>query len=254
MAEFLRNFWYVAGTADEVKADRPLGRTILGEPLVLFRGRDGKAAALDDRCPHRKYALSLGEIRNGEIECGYHGARFDGSGACTAVPSSEVIPRRFQARSYPVLEKHRLVWIWMGDAARADPSLIPADWSLHDEPGWRPVFGYHYVKCHYQLVLDNILDLTHVAFVHKTTLNSPQVANVPLNVQVEGETIRTLRITPNADCPPLFKKARPELGDKIDRWQKSQFSMPSFLIGDMRGYPRGRRICPGRCATASSTA
>jgi len=95
------------------------------------------------------------------------------------------------------------------------------------------------VRGNYQLVLDNILDLTHVAYVHKSTLNSPQVSQSPLEVEIEDDTIRTLRITRGADCPPLFKRAREDLGDTIDRWQKSQFFMPSLLIGDMRGYPEG---------------
>lgn len=239
MAEFLRNAWYVAGTADELQAGRPLARTILGEPLVLFRGADGKPAALNDRCPHRKYPLSRGEVVNGEIQCGYHGARFGPSGVCTAIPSNDVVPSRFGATSYRVEERHRLIWIWPGDAERADASKIPEQWNINDSAGWRPVFGYHHVRGNYQLVLDNILDLTHVAFVHKTTLNSPQVTQVPLEVQIDDDSIRTLRITRGADCPPLFKRARPDLGEKIDRWQKSQFLLPAMLVGDMRGYPVG---------------
>ena len=239
MTDHVRNAWYVAATADELHTDKLLARTLLGEPMVLFRDRNGTAAALNDRCPHRKFPLSRGRIVDGELECGYHGARFVGSGACTFIPAQETIPSRFGATSYRVEERHRLVWLWGGEPDRADPSLIPAAWSINDEPGWRPVFGYHYVRGNYQLVLDNILDLTHVAFVHRSTLNSPQVTQVPLEVQVEDNSIRTLRITRGADCPPLFKRARPDLPGKIDRWQKSQFFMPSLLIGDMRGYPAG---------------
>lgn len=239
MADFIRNAWYVAATADELRPGVPLARTLLAEPMVLFRGTDGKPTALNDRCPHRKFALSRGQVVNGEIECGYHGARFAASGACTLIPGQDTIPTRFGAKCYRVEERHRLIWIWGGDPANADPARIPAAWSINDDPAWRPVFGYHYVRGNYQLVLDNILDLTHVAYVHKSTLNSPQVSQAPLEVEIEDDTIRTLRITRGADCPPLFKRARKDLGDKIDRWQKSQFFMPSLLIGDMRGYPEG---------------
>ncbi|MEO8523420.1 MAG: aromatic ring-hydroxylating dioxygenase subunit alpha [Caldimonas sp.] len=239
MTDHVNNAWYVAATADELRQDALLPRTLLGEPMVLFRGRDGQAAALNDRCPHRKFPLSRGRMVDGEIECGYHGARFEGSGACTLIPAQETIPARFGATSYRVEERHRLIWLWAGDQQKADPSLIPSAWSINDEPGWRPVFGYHYVRGNYLLVIDNLLDLTHVAFVHKSTLNSPQVTQAPLEVQVEADNIRTLRITRGADCPPLFRRAKPDLPPKIDRWQKSQFFMPSMLIGDMRGYPPG---------------
>lgn len=239
MTDHVRNAWYVAATADELRPDAPLARTLLGEPVVLFRGPGGKAAALNDRCPHRKFPLSRGRVIDGHIECGYHGARFAGSGACVLIPTQATIPSGFGAKGYRVEERHRLVWLWGGAPDRADPALIPDAWSINDEPGWRPVFGYHYVRGNYQLVLDNILDLTHVAYVHRTTLNSPQITQAPLEVQIEDNSIRTLRITRGADCPPLFKRARPDLPDRIDRWQKSQFFMPSLLIGDMRGYPAG---------------
>jgi phenylpropionate dioxygenase-like ring-hydroxylating dioxygenase large terminal subunit len=239
MADHVRNAWYVAATAGELRPGVPLARTLLGEPMVLFRGSDGKPAALNDRCPHRKYALSRGQVIDGEIECGYHGARFAASGACTLIPGQDHIPGRFGARCYRVEERHRLVWLWGGDPATADAAQIPSEWSINEDPAWRPVFGYHYVRGNYQLVLDNILDLTHVAYVHKSTLNSPQVTQAPLEVEIGEDTIRTLRITRGADCPPLFKRARADLGDKIDRWQKSQFFMPSLLLGDMRGYPAG---------------
>lgn len=239
MSEHVRNAWYVAATSDELRADVPLARTLLGEPMVLFRGPDGKPSALNDRCPHRKYPLSRGRVIDGQIECGYHGARFAGSGACTLIPGQEAIPARFGAKCYRVEERHSLVWLWGGEPQHADPALIPAAWGINEEPGWRPVFGYHYVRGNYQLVLDNILDLTHVAYVHRTTLNSPQVTQAPLEVEIGADTIRTLRITRGADCPPLFRRARPDLPDRIDRWQKSQFFMPSLLLGDMRGYPAG---------------
>jgi len=126
---FLRNQWYVAAQSSEIEA-RPFARWILGEPLVLFRRRDGSVAALEDRCPHRRAPLSAGEVLGDEIQCGYHGARFKGDGTCTLFPSQPSGPGRgFAARSYRVVERQALVFVWMGDAARADKLVV--DW-----PSW----------------------------------------------------------------------------------------------------------------------
>lgn len=239
MAErnYLRNYWYVAATSAEVTR-QPMRRWLCNEPVVLFRRQDGTPAALNDRCPHRKFPLSAGVMVGDDIQCNYHGARFSGDGSCTVIHGEKRIAPGFRATSYPVLEKYKLVWIWMGDAEKRDESLIPADWELNDHPDWTTVFGYHHVKGNYLLMLDNVLDLTHVAYVHPTTLSSPQVFDAPNKVEIEGDEIRSLRITYNADTPPLFKAAK-GLGSKIDRWQKLHFTLPSNMLGDMRGYPPG---------------
>src|SRR4051812_33235300 len=113
---FLRNQWYVAATAREI-GTIPLARLICCEPVVLYRGQSGKVAALEDRCPHRKAPLSKGEVVGDDIRCGYHGVQFDAAGACTNIPSQPTIPRGFCAKSYPVVERNALIFIWMGDPA-----------------------------------------------------------------------------------------------------------------------------------------
>ena len=113
---FLRNYWYVAALDEEVR-DRPLGRTILGEPVVLFRTADGALHAFEDRCPHRQLPLSMGKIVGDALQCHYHGLRFDGSGKCVRVPGQDHIPQNARVRTYPVVERYRWIWIWMGDPA-----------------------------------------------------------------------------------------------------------------------------------------
>ena len=123
---FLRDHWYVAAQPGEV-GRTPLARRILGDAIVLYRTQDGAAVAMQDQCPHRKYALSKGRIEGDEIRCLYHGVKFDGTGRCTFIPGQDRIPSNLRARTYPTCEKHGWVWIWMGDPARADAGAVPED-------------------------------------------------------------------------------------------------------------------------------
>src|SRR6516164_5283909 len=193
MTPFLRNQWYTAATSTELGA-KPLARTICNEPLVIFRGEDGTAAVLTDRCPHRKAPLSSGEVIGSDIQCGYHGIRFAASGACTHVPGNVPVGRDFRARCFPAREVHGLIFVWLGEASLADPALIP-DFGENVKPGWTGVYGMLYVKANYQLLIDNILDLTHVVFVHKTTLAGSGVAETPLHVVLNSFTPETERTT-----------------------------------------------------------
>jgi phenylpropionate dioxygenase-like ring-hydroxylating dioxygenase large terminal subunit len=225
MAPFLRNQWYTAATSAEL-GERPLARTICNEPLVIFRGGDGTVAALTDRCPHRKAPLSSGEVVGNDIQCGYHGIRFAGDGTCTHVPGNVPVGRNFRARSFPAQETHGLVFIWLGEAALADPTLIP-DFSENVKAGWTGVHGTLYVKANYQLLIDNILDLTHVVYVHKTTLAGGGVTETPLEVEVDGDVVRAQRLMRNVDTAPIYKAAR-NLHGKIDRWQFLEFRPPIY--------------------------
>jgi phenylpropionate dioxygenase-like ring-hydroxylating dioxygenase large terminal subunit len=225
MNGFLRNQWYTAATSAEL-GRQPLARTVCNEPLVIFRTEGGRVAVLTDRCPHRKAPLSSGEVVGSDIQCGYHGLRFAADGACTHVPGNAPIGRNFRARSFPAREIHGLVFVWLGEAALADPELIP-DFSENVKPGWTGVHGTLYVKGHYQLLIDNILDLTHVVFVHKTTLAGGGVAETPLEVDVQGDVVRAQRLMRNVDTAPIYKAAR-NLHGKIDRWQFLEFRPPIY--------------------------
>jgi phenylpropionate dioxygenase-like ring-hydroxylating dioxygenase large terminal subunit len=120
---FLYNAWYVAAWSKDITT-KPLARTLLNEPIVLFRNDGGIASALEDRCCHRGMPLSCGQIIGANIRCEYHGMVFDGSGKCVEIPGQKIIPNNARVRSFPVTECDDLVWIWMGDAALADAKKI----------------------------------------------------------------------------------------------------------------------------------
>jgi phenylpropionate dioxygenase-like ring-hydroxylating dioxygenase large terminal subunit len=156
---FVRNAWYVAAWSSEV-AERPIPRTLLGDPIVLFRRRQGGVAALLDRCCHRGLPLSLGEVRDELIVCGYHGLAYDGAGRCVEIPGQGFVSPRMRVTAYPVVEQDELIWIWMGQPARADRKKIPA-YSYHaDRQEWPHESRTQRVRCGYRLVIDNLLDLT----------------------------------------------------------------------------------------------
>jgi len=128
-----RNCWYVAAWDHEIKRLTLNRRILLGEAVVLYRTSDGAPAALEDRCCHRHAPLSHGRLKRDEIECAYHGLRFAPDGRCTHIPSQDSIPASACVRSYPVVERYHWLWIWMGDPALADDSLIP-DFGVMDDP------------------------------------------------------------------------------------------------------------------------
>lgn len=228
MAEpyYLRNHWYVVAHAAEIVTEKPLARTICDEPVVIFRCEDGKVAMLSDRCPHRRAPLSSGEVHGSTIACGYHGIRLNTDGSCAKIPGDLKVPRNFGVRSFPVVEKHGFIWAWLGEK-ESDPSKIP-DFFENDHPEWAPVPGYLNIACNYQLMVDNILDLTHVVFVHKTTLAGGGVTETPLEVKVEGDKIFSQRLMYDVDTAPIFAKAL-GLNGKIDRWQIFEYDPPMYV-------------------------
>src|SRR3954469_10918708 len=135
---FVKNCWYIAAEAREL-AREPLGRIYLEEPVVLYRKADGTPVALEDRCCHRRAPLSKGKVEGDSLRCGYHGFLYEPGGRCTWVPGTDRVPSNARVRSYPVVEKHRWIWIWMGEAAKADPAFVP-DLHYNDSTGWASAF------------------------------------------------------------------------------------------------------------------
>lgn len=163
---FVRNRWYIAAFSDEI-TDAPFERTILETPIVFFRGQSGHAVAMYGLCPHRYYPLALGKVEGDAIICGYHGFTFASNGKCTRIPAQGT-GAGFSQPTYPLVEKGRLTWIWMGDAGLADPALIPPyeDFGL-EQPGWKASANSHFVIAgRSQLLVDNLMDLTHLPFIH----------------------------------------------------------------------------------------
>ena len=175
---WLKNVWYVAGFSSELTTDL-LARKLLDQALVFFRDASGKAVAVQDRCAHRLVPLSLGRRTDeGTIECGYHGMQFDGAGSCVFAPG-QAAPRsvkvKVKVKTWPVAEKHNLLWIWIGDDDRADPALIPDIWWF-DHPEWTVASGYHHFHADYRLITDNLLDLSHETYVHQRTIGQGAIA------------------------------------------------------------------------------
>jgi phenylpropionate dioxygenase-like ring-hydroxylating dioxygenase large terminal subunit len=235
----MRDQWYVAAFSSELAAD-PLGRKICGEPVVLFRRADGGVSALEDRCSHRHYPLSRGKVIGDRLQCGYHGACFDGAGRCIAIPGQETIPANFHLRAYPVRERDGVVFVWPGAVARADDSLLP-DWRINASADWATVRGLHHFPANYQLVLDNLLDLTHVQFVHKN-LGGAGVAENPLEFSVDGDVVNTFRMMRDVELPGIFK-ALGKSG-RFDRWQKQTVCAPAYVYFEAGAEPAGSNDPP----------
>ena len=149
---YLRNCWYVAGWSDDL-TDTPQAKVFLEEPVALFRDGDGVAKAIGGRCPHRFAALGDGSVIDGALACPYHGLRFDGPGVCVHNPHLGDPPPKASVPVYPLVERYRLLWIWMGDVEKANPSLIP-DFSWLDDPAWEEVCGVTLAEGHYELYSD----------------------------------------------------------------------------------------------------
>lgn len=230
---FPRNFWYVAAWDWEVRRQELFHRTICGEPIVFWRKEDGTPAALEDRCCHRHMPLSHGKLRGDNLECVYHGLTYDSSGACIRVPSQKAIPPGAKVRSYPIVERYHWVWIWMGDPALADPAQIE-DFHWMDDPDWRFKGERLDLKGNYLLIVENLLDLTHLQFVHPTTLGTAAIAAAPIKAERDGNRVRVMRWMMDHPAPPFFQRAGGFSAEEpVDRWQIIDYSPPAFVRLDV---------------------
>ena len=180
MAEYPRNHWYVIAFSREVGRSL-MRRDCLGDPILLYRTEAGEPVALLDRCPHRGMPFSMGRLVGDVVQCGYHGFQYDSSGVCIKVPSQEAVPAAMCVHRYPLVEKWQWLWIWMGDAALADPALIPdhrelglEDPALSSEP-----YFMLPIEANYLLALENLVDATHITFLHEGNFDTGNVAMVP---------------------------------------------------------------------------
>ena len=234
---FLRNCWYVAAWSRDV-GRKPLSRTILKEKIVMFRQKDGTAVALEDACPHRKLPLSMGRLQGDAIECGYHGLQFDGTGACILAPTQGAIPPKAKVKSYPLAEKWGFVWIWMGDTDKLDKSLI-LDIANFDNSGWgKTEGGTLEIDCHYLWITDNLLDPSHVAWVHTTSFAAPGTDDTPLQTQLFDDGVVVSRWISDQPLPPYYAPVV-EFEGNCDRMQHYEVRMPSICINKSIFTPRG---------------
>ncbi len=228
---FLENDWYMAAWSEEV-TQAPLSRTICGENIVLFRGAGGEVCALHDRCCHRGVALSLGKVVPEGIQCGYHGMVFDGQGACKHIPGQDHIPAKARVRHFAIEERHSIVWLWLGDPEEADLSMV-VDYPYHVDPQWPTKKGLLHLNSNYEMLIDNIMDLTHLPFVHAKTIGGGASATDHATARMETEAtphgVRFTRWLLDSVPAPTYQKAINFPG-LIDRWQEEDLHTPCTII------------------------
>jgi len=228
MGGFIRNAWYVAAWDNEL-GDTPLAVRIIDEALVLYRRRDGSAVALSDTCPHRFAPMHRGRIVDDVIQCGYHGLLFDAGGACIHNPVGEgSVPRAARLASYPVVAMNMLLWVWMGDRDKADPRAIP-DFGWLDDQATYVMTPTHAMRqpIGYKLIIDNLLDLTHGAFLHPTTLGTEALARGTATVTQAGDRIHYNRWNPQGEPATLFTIAgAAKAGEPVDFWNDMRWDAP----------------------------
>jgi vanillate O-demethylase monooxygenase subunit len=225
---FVKSAWYVAARDYEVTRElRPV--TILGERVVLYRTVAGEPVALEDACMHRKLPLSMGRLKGDEVECGYHGMVYDCSGQCTHVPGARRVPPMARVRSYPVTSRYGLVWIWMGDAGQADPSsmVVVEHW---DDPTWgKNSGGSMTVACNYLFITDNLLDPSHVAWVHRTSFGTADGGEVPVETTDLAAGVVASRWMRNVEVAPFYASLVRFKG-RCDRLQQYEVRYPSHAV------------------------
>jgi vanillate O-demethylase monooxygenase subunit len=231
---FLRNCWYVAAWDHELSQGTPIARTVIGEPLVLFRGADGRALAWEDRCLHRHAPLSKGRVEGDGLRCLYHGLAFDGQGRCRHAPGSGPVPGG-RVRTFPLALRSSWLWVWMGDPALADPALIPEAFGL-DDASWTMRAGQIDYAANYLLINDNLCDLSHVDFVHADTLSAatgggwsdemPRIQQLDRGIRVE----RWFTARPASPTNPSL----------VDTWSTYDFLAPGVFVMTNKSYPHGQ--------------
>lgn len=224
---YLLNTWYAVGWSDAIgPALTPI--TVLDQPLVLFRDSTGRVRALGDRCPHRFAPLHRGTLREDQVQCPYHGLRFDGDGRCVHNPHGDgAIPKAAAVRSYPVIETHALAWVWMGDPACADAALIP-DFAFLADPGLAINKGYLHGSGHYELYSDNIMDLGHAEFLH-TGLGAPAFTRGPREIFQQGHTVWSNVASLNDFLSPLHAHMKQLEGRRLDWWVDVRWDPPASM-------------------------
>ena len=241
---FLRNAWYAAGWADDISPTLT-HKTILNESIVFYRTSTGEPVAMQNRCPHRFAPLHLGHIVDDTIQCGYHGLQFDCTGKCVVSPFENRVPKSARVKRYPLVERHSVAWIFMGDESLADPRRIP-DFSCIDDPARARLRGSLPVKANYELVVDNLADLSHANFLHGNYLAKAGVEHTEHSVDTQGGTIYSKFWFPNVKIPPIWGQYFDDQSAMVDRWSEIRWDAPCNVLlhaGVTRtGQPRSAGI------------
>lgn len=228
---FLKNTWYLAALSSEVNAEDLMRRKIIGESILLYRKEDGTVSAMHDRCPHRFAPLSQGKRVGDTIVCGYHGLTFNADGDCVHSPHGNgKIPKACQVQSFATSEQHGFIWIWMGKKAEADTNKIMDCSLISKQPASATGYIYMHNHCNYQLLTDNIMDLTHIDHLHGPLINTqgklspliPTVTEIGDNVRVRWDWL--------ADpCIPLLSPHLPRPEDDADMFFQVEWQAPAVM-------------------------
>jgi phenylpropionate dioxygenase-like ring-hydroxylating dioxygenase large terminal subunit len=223
------NCWWVAAFSNEV-GEQPLSRWLLDLPVLLYRTEEGRAVAIEGRCPHRGAPLSLGCRKGDAIQCGYHGFTFSSTGECINVPSMKGPVAAVRIRAYPVVEQAPLVWVYMGDPAAMNgvPPPLSLDWTR--DPAFAMVTGRMDIKANYMLLKENVLDLTHFGFVHAATFKITDWVDPPA-VEVKGDQVNYRQFFSKSPLPPPFALAlKLPIGTPFNRENYGSFVSPALQI------------------------
>lgn len=240
-----RNQWYIAAWSHEVTREL-FERTLLGEPVVFYRTEGGIPVAVAGRCPHRRFPLVRASLIGDSLQCAYHGWTFDCTGKCVRIPSQEEVPAAFRVHAYPLVEKWQWLWIWMGDPAKAGPSLIPDHRELHlEDPNWlASIGGVEPLKARYQLMNENVLDLTHISYVHMRTIGTEAIAQTPVRFEDRGRYLHAIRDILDDRVTPFHAKALGIEG-RVDRVLATDFYPPTLLSSGSSFFKAGEAHLEG---------
>ena len=224
---FIRNAWYVIAQSAEVSRT-PIARTALGTSVVLFRTQGGAIVALANRCCHRSFPLVHGTVDGDTIVCGYHGLRYDTTGRCIEIPMQKSVPASLRVRAFRTAEKGPFVWIWMGEENGAAEEGPPHQEWL-DHPGWALRVGYLYVKGSYVLLHENLLDLSHLSFLHARTFGTPEYARTPVEVDCEDGKLEVWRHV-RCELPAIYARPLGWTGARALRSSGSRYVSPGLHV------------------------
>lgn len=226
-----RNQWWAAAYSSEVGREL-LGRTILGERIILYRTERGEPVILSGLCPHRAFPLEKGCLSGDRVRCGYHGFAFSASGTLEEVPSQTAIPAKADLRRYPVAERGGVVWIWTGTEALADETLLPDMAALG--PGNRAWATEQHrlatIAARYTLLIDNLLDLSHASFIHADTIPGGNfVAGLPVDLVETPESLNVRRKGNGLPPNPFFKLMFPDHTGPLDQSFDAEYFGPHLI-------------------------
>jgi len=240
---YLQNAWYVAALSQELMPGALMSRTLLGQPVVLFRSEDGTPSALFDRCPHRFAPLSMGKVLGSNLQCPYHGLTFGPDGSCVQNPYGTA-PKAAKARSFPAIERHRAIWVWMGEQAVADPDLVPDLSFLGNSPETAFSAGYMHTRAGYEILIDNIMDLTHTEYLHADSLAGNGVVHKvrPVTREVDGK-IEVSWFSPDDALPPFHREILVQ--ERADLLTRVTWEAPSTMTLVAAAIPSGKTESEG---------